>query len=60
MGRMKAIYLEFIEDPAIQELIELRERQGFPHEPELPDPTWTEYTDTQEGSIFDPDTFIPF
>jgi hypothetical protein len=60
MGRMKAIYLAFIEDPAVQELIELQEWRDPPNEPELPDPTWTASAEPPEGSVFDPDTFIPF
>lgn len=59
MGAMKYLFLLDQERPDMQERLDLEDLQGLHAEPDFPD-TQDFMTEPIEGTVFDPDTPVPF
>ena len=59
MGAMKYLFMQYQERPDIQEQLDLEDLLGLPLEPDFPE-TREFMTEPLEGTVFDPDAFIPF
>ena len=59
MGAMKYLFMQYQERPEVQAQLELDDLFAHHCEPDLPE-TRELMTEPLEGTVFDPEAFIPF
>jgi hypothetical protein len=59
MGAMKYVFMAIQEQPEVQEQLAIDDLWGLPCEPDFPDTRDYDH-EPPEGTVFDPDHYVPF